>query len=103
VGLPVEGIFSAGHFLLRVQDQQGWLIVDPYDRGRLLTVPEACQLISNILGEALPPDPKHLPTASHKQWLRRVIVNLMHVFDAMQLRHDLQAMQELLTLVEEHG
>jgi regulator of sirC expression with transglutaminase-like and TPR domain len=103
VGLPVEGIFSAGHFLLRVQDQQGWLIVDPYHRGRILTVAEACQLISGIVGEVLQPDPRHLPTASNKQWLRRVIVNLMHVFGAMKLQHDLQAMEELLTLVEEHG
>jgi regulator of sirC expression with transglutaminase-like and TPR domain len=103
VGLPVEGIFSRGHFLLRVQDQQGWLIVDPYHRGRILTVDEACELISGIVGESLQPDPRHLPTASNKQWVRRVIVNLMHVFDAMRLEHDLQAMQELLTLVEEHG
>jgi regulator of sirC expression with transglutaminase-like and TPR domain len=103
VGLPVEGIFSRGHFLVRVQDQQGWLIVDPYHRGRILTVAEACQLISGIVGEPLQPDSRHLPTASHKQWLQRVIVNLMHVFEAMRLEHDLQAMQELLTLVEEHG
>ena len=103
VGLPVQGIFSPGHFLLRVQDQQGWLIVDPYHRGRILTVAEACQLISSIVGETLLPDPRHLPVATNKQWLRRVIVNLMQVFDAMQLEHDLEAMNELLTLVEEHG
>jgi regulator of sirC expression with transglutaminase-like and TPR domain len=103
VGLPVEGIFSRGHFLVRVQDQQGWLIVDPYHRGRILTVAEACQFISGIVGEPLQPDLRHLPPASHKQWLQRVIVNLMHVFEAMQLEHDLKAMQELLTLVDEHG
>ena len=103
VGLPVEGIFSPGHFLLRVRDQQGWLIVDPYHRGRILTVPEACQLISSIVGEVLTPDPRHLPIATNKQWVRRVIVNLVQVFQAMRLEHDLQAMQELLTLVEEHG
>jgi regulator of sirC expression with transglutaminase-like and TPR domain len=103
VGLPVEGIFSPGHFLLRVQDQQGWLIVDPYHRGRILTVAEACQLISGIVGESLTPDPRHLPVATNKQWVRRVIVNLVQVFTAMRLEHDLQAMHELLTLVEEHG
>lgn len=103
VGLPVEGIFSPGHFLLRVKDQQGWLIVDPYHRGRILTVAEACELISSIVGETLLPDPRHLPVASNKQWVRRVIVNLVQLFSAMKLEHDLQAMHELLALVEEQG
>lgn len=103
VGLPVEGVFSRGHFLLRVQDQQGWLIVDPYHRGRVLTVAEACQFISKIIDEPLPPDPRHLPTASNKQWLQRVIINLMQVFHAMRLEHDLKAMHELLLLVEQHA
>lgn len=103
VGLPVEGIFSRGHFLLRVQDQQGWLIVDPYHRGRILTVSEACQFISSIVGEPLDADVRHLPTASNKQWVQRVIVNLMQVFHAMHLEHDLRAMNELLALVEGHS
>lgn len=102
VGLAVEGIYSRGHFLLRVQDEQGWLIVDPYHRGRILTVAEACQLISSIVDEPLDPSERYLPAATNQQWLRRVIVNLVQVFQAMQLKNDLRAMHELLVLVDGH-
>lgn len=103
VEIPVEGIFSRGHFLLRVHDGRGWLIVDPYHHGRVLTVAEACQLISKTVGEPLEADVRHLPTATNKQWLLRVIVNLESVFYAMQLDHDLRAMRELHWLVEQHA
>jgi len=100
VGLPVEGICSPGHFLVRVHDGQGWLIVDPYHAGRVLTVAEACRMISAIAGQPLEPSVRHLPTATNKQWLVRVITNLVNVFQAMQRHHDLRAMQELLALVQ---
>jgi regulator of sirC expression with transglutaminase-like and TPR domain len=103
VGLPVEGIFSRGHFLVRVHDGAGWLIVDPYHGGRVLTVAEACDMISQIVGEPLQADPNHLPTATNKEWLTRVIVNLAHVFQTMQRQHDYRAMEELLQLVQWHS
>ena len=102
VGLPVEGIFAPGHFLLRVQDEQGWLIVDPYHAGRVLTVQDACEMISGILGEPLEASERYLPTATNKQWLRRVIVNLVQLFHATRRHHDLRAMHELLALVDQH-
>lgn len=102
LGMPVEGINSRGHFLLRVQDEQGWLIVDPFHRGRILTVANACQLVASIVGEPLEADDRHLPAATHQQWLQRMIVNLIQVFQAMQLKNDLRAMHELLMLVEGH-
>jgi regulator of sirC expression with transglutaminase-like and TPR domain len=102
VGLQVEGIFSRGHFLVRVHDGRSWMIVDPTHGGRVLTVAEACALISSTIGEQLAADPRHLPPATHKQWLRRVIVNLVHVFQAMHSSHDLLAMRELLSLVDDH-
>jgi regulator of sirC expression with transglutaminase-like and TPR domain len=103
IEIPVEGIGAQGHFLLRVHDGHGWLIVDPYDRGRVLTVAEACQLISRAVGQPLETDIRHLPPATNKQWLLRVIANLANVFHAMQLDHDLRAMHELHSLVEQHA
>jgi regulator of sirC expression with transglutaminase-like and TPR domain len=103
VGLQVEGISARGHFLVRVWDGHGWLIVDPYHLGKVYTVEEACVLIGSLVGETLEPDVRHVPTASNQVWLTRILVNLCHVFQTMSNQHDLHAMRELLTLARQHG
>jgi regulator of sirC expression with transglutaminase-like and TPR domain len=101
LGLIVEGVLSRGHFLVRVWDGRGWLIIDPCRSGRVLTVAEACQLIGSLMGERLESDKRHLPVATHRQWLTRILVNLCHIFQTMRNQHDLRAMHELLLLVHQ--
>lgn len=101
VGLRVEGILSRAYFLVRVWDGRGWLIIDPCRSGRVLTVAEACQMIGTLLEEPLEADEKHLPSATHQQWITRILVNLCYVFQTMRSQHDLRAMHELLHLVHQ--
>lgn len=98
IGLEVEGIFLPGHFLVRVRDGQGWLIVDPFHRGRVLSPQEAWEMIGGSFASH-----DLLPIGSNKQWLIRVITNLVQVFEAMRSEVDLHAMRELLALVQSHG
>lgn len=100
VGLTIEGVNSPGHFLVRVRDSRGWLIVDPFYGGAVLSVPEAFGLMERILGRSLTRAPEFLQTASHTQWVARMLANLQSIFAQGECRDDLTAMTELQALLE---
>ena len=101
LGLKVEGIHSRGHFLIRVHDGFGWMIVDPYHNGRVLNAAEACQFIGQLFNEQVQLDPSQLPIASHEQWITRILVNLAYAFDQLGCPYDCLAMNELLAVTSE--
>ncbi len=101
--LKVEGIGVPGRFLVRVEDEQGWLIVDPYDGGRILHEQEVRTLVVSKFDSSFMLPRTLLPVVTNKQWLMRVIVNLVQVFELMKSQHDIVAMHELLALVENHN
>lgn len=100
LGLQIEGVLARGRFLVRVYDGEGWLFIDPAQKGRVLTVGEACELIGGTLCEGIQPDVRHLPAANHPQWVARILINLVQLFDVMESGHDRRAMNEFLSLLE---
>lgn len=101
VGLNVEGVNSPGHFLVRVQTDEGPAIVDPFFGGALLSREETFRRLERVTGQPVPRDDRYLRTASHPQWIRRIIANLIGVFSADKRRDDLAAMLELRQALEE--
>jgi regulator of sirC expression with transglutaminase-like and TPR domain len=103
VGLRVEGINAPGHFLTRVATPSGWLIVDPYFRGTVLSREEAFLRIETALGRAVPRTQACLAVASNTQWLSRMLANLENGLEADERVDDLAAMNELRQLLEGHA
>ena len=101
VGLRIEGVNAPGHFLARVATDDGWLIVDPFFHGSVLSREEAFRRIEQIMGRPIPHSREYLSTASHVQWLERILVNLENVLEAQHRHDDLAAMNELRRLLEE--
>jgi len=101
VGLHVEGINAPGHFMVRVQTDEGPAIVDPFFGGRLLTREEAFQRLEQVHRRPVPRDATLLGTASHSQWLARILANLITFFRDDRRREDLAAMLELRQALEE--
>lgn len=108
VGLAVQGVNAPGHFLAAVQcpegnssasDSRGWMYVDPFYGGDLLDERQVFQRVAETTGRPLPPSPKWLARASHRQWLARMLANLQAVFASTGREKDLYAMQELQNLV----
>jgi regulator of sirC expression with transglutaminase-like and TPR domain len=95
VGLQIEGINSPAHFLARVWTEEGWLIIDPFYGGQALSTDEAFWRIQKVAGKKLPRDPKFLATATHAQWLSRILGNLQSLFANERRFYDLGAMTEL--------
>jgi len=101
VGLTVEGVNSPWHFLARVRGQRGWMIIDPYFGGAVLSRREAFARLQQVAGKEVPHDDRLLQPATHRQWLARILTNLQVIFDEQNRRDDFAAMTELKDLLEQ--
>ncbi len=100
VGLQIQGVNAPGHFVCRVMTSDGWMIVDPYVGGSVLTSEEAFERMEHVTGRPVPRTPEYLAPATHSQWLSRILVNLQHIFATNECRSDLAAMSELQSLLD---
>ena len=100
-GLVVRGVNAPGHFLARVEGGPDFttMLVDPFAAGRVLSVPEAVAHVREVAGESFPFDADNLPLATHRDWLLRMLRNLIGVFHTRELPADRAAMEELARLV----
>jgi len=94
-GLEVEGINAPGHFLVRVRCNNRWMIVDPFFGGQKLTRDEAYDRLDRVHGRPIPRCEEFLGTATHEQWVARILGNLRQLFATEGRRDDLAAMTEL--------
>jgi regulator of sirC expression with transglutaminase-like and TPR domain len=101
IGLIVRGINAPVHFLAAVEVDHSWMIIDPFDCGRVLTRDEVFDRLDQLAGEPVQRSDALLATASHPQWLGRIIRNLEHIFDRAGRQSDVLAMRELLALVKD--
>ena len=99
VGLSIEGVNAPGHFLAAVDADGRRMLVDPFGAGRVLTRDEAFARIASVSGRTLPPDDDLLRPASPRQWLARMIQNLIHSFSQRDRDRDAAAMIELRSLL----
>jgi regulator of sirC expression with transglutaminase-like and TPR domain len=99
--LRVEGVNAPGHFLVRVLTDDGWMLIDPFFRGGVLTDDEAYERMEKVTGRSVPRVGRYLGKASHSQWLSRMLVNLQHIFAVRDRRQDLVAMSELQFLLDQ--
>jgi regulator of sirC expression with transglutaminase-like and TPR domain len=95
-GLTVVGVNAPGHFLVRVQCDDSWMIVDPFFGGQVLSRDEAFERLDRVAGRRLPRSDEFLATPTHEQWLVRLLGNLRQLFATEGRRDDLSAMTELL-------
>ena len=100
LNVRVEGVNAPGHFVLRVMAHDGWMIVDPFYGGGVLTEEETFVRMEQVTGRPVPRAGNYLSPASHSQWLSRMLVNLQHIFATRDRRYDLAAMSELQSLLD---
>ncbi len=100
VGLAVVGIGAPGHFLVRLEDESGPLLIDPFHKGRVLSVEEAFKVMESTLGTAVPRATELLAPVSHAEWLLRMLRNLESIHRRRAQPRDAAAMNELRQLLE---
>ncbi len=78
-GVPLDGVGFPGHFLLR-HSVHPQLLLDPFERGRLLTTDDCRQILEKLSGGTLPFDPRLLRPSSPRQILVRMLNNLRGIY-----------------------
>jgi len=103
MGLIVEGINTPGHFLAAVRTEEDWMIIDPFQAGRMLTVEEAGRLIENVTGQPQKITWEDLPIANHPLWLARILLNLIGIYERNGEQQNSAAMKEMLQYLTERS
>jgi regulator of sirC expression with transglutaminase-like and TPR domain len=101
LGLKTCGVNAPFHFLVRVRSEKGWLLIDPFERGRLFHRDEAIARIESLAGRNRLREDQYLPPATHREWLRRMLDNLCATLERRGHAWDLLAMQELQQALDE--
>lgn len=99
VGMPVDGVGAPGHFLVRVEDDAGQLLVDPFHGGRVLSGEDAYEVMEGALGAAVPRSPELLGPVGPHEWLARILRNLEAIHTRRAQPRDAAAMGEMRRLV----
>jgi regulator of sirC expression with transglutaminase-like and TPR domain len=77
IGVAAHGVSFPGHFLVRFERQRGGpLVIDPFYRGRALSVDDLGRLLKRAAGSSAKLQVKHLEPATPRQILVRVLQNL---------------------------
>jgi len=80
LGLQMEGIGLPGHFITGARIAGEQVLLDPFNRGAVLTV-EACgQVVRQSLGRAVRLQPEHFTPVDNRQFLTRMLANLKGVY-----------------------
>lgn len=78
LGLCVQGLNTPGHFLVRVRDRHGWLIVDPFCRGRAMTEREAIERLAHATGWNTDSIAAQFRPIEPVDWLYRCLLSLQN-------------------------
>ncbi len=105
-GLAVEGVNFPGHFLVRClpdrddQGDRGSLLVDPFHAGALLTDVECARLLRVNLGDEAVVEPGMLRTASKRDVLLRMLLNLKRAYLRQRSLAQAHGVTELLVALD---
>jgi regulator of sirC expression with transglutaminase-like and TPR domain len=95
LGVKAGGINAPFHFLARIRSEKGWLLVDPFEGGRVYHRHEAIARIDQWAGHQETRRDQYLPPATHREWLGRILDNLIATLNDRGHACDLLAMLEL--------
>ena len=81
IGFPLFGVGMPGHFLLKHYDVEGCeTLIDPFNRGGILTTSECQARLDEIYSGNLPLQPEFLHTVTRRQILTRMLNNLRNIY-----------------------
>jgi regulator of sirC expression with transglutaminase-like and TPR domain len=80
LGLPLAGVGLPGHFLVKYADDEREIIVDPFNRGAILTRDDCAARLRQVYGRPVPLEEHFLAAVTRKQILTRMLTNLKHIY-----------------------
>lgn len=80
IGLSLQGVGFPGHFLVKYVGDHEEIVVDPFNRGEILSQQDLETMLYRLYGGKIVFEPQLLETISKKQILRRMLNNLKIIY-----------------------
>jgi regulator of sirC expression with transglutaminase-like and TPR domain len=90
---PVSGLGLPGHFIIRFDDDEHFVLVDPFREGRTLTIDDCRQILDYYFEGRVPFSPGFLQPVSVRLILARMLNNLRNIYTA---NHDWKRLASVL-------
>jgi regulator of sirC expression with transglutaminase-like and TPR domain len=99
LGLRVGGVGLPGHFIVSVETDTAPMLVDTFAGGRILTSFEAHERLREMFGQEIEWSEEYLQTVTNRQWLTRMLQNLLNTFGGAGRYTDVAAVLEMEMLL----
>ena len=99
LGFRAWGVGMPGHFLVGIESQGCNLLVDAFAGGRVMTPDEAHERLKETFGDDVEWSEGLLRPATNRQWLTRMLQNLLNVFSTQGNYTDVAAVLEMEMLL----
>jgi regulator of sirC expression with transglutaminase-like and TPR domain len=80
LGLEMEGIGLPGHFITGARIAGEHVLLDPFNRGAVLTVETCGQVVNRALGRPVRLTPAHFAPVDNRHFLTRMLANLKGIY-----------------------
>jgi regulator of sirC expression with transglutaminase-like and TPR domain len=80
LGLHMEGVGLPGHFIAGARVGGDHVLLDPFNRGELLTREGCGEVVRRALGRPVRLQEEHFAPVSHRQFLVRMLANLKGIY-----------------------
>ncbi len=80
LGLKLYGVSFPAHFLVKAVDQQGELLIDPFNGGALLTLDEIRARLTQAYGQPVEVSPEMVRAVGGRHILIRMLRNLKNIY-----------------------
>jgi regulator of sirC expression with transglutaminase-like and TPR domain len=80
LGLEMEGIGLPGHFITGARIEGEHVLLDPFNRGAVLTVEACSQVVNRALGRPVRLTSAHFAPVDNRHFLTRMLANLKGIY-----------------------
>jgi regulator of sirC expression with transglutaminase-like and TPR domain len=80
VGMPLHGVGFPGHFLVKYVDSNGEIVIDPFNRGAILTEDDCQGRLDQVYGRRVQFQSGFLAASTKRHILIRILTNLKGIY-----------------------
>lgn len=96
VGLSAYGVGMPGHFLVKVIEKEGEVLVDPFSGGVLLSEADCTRRFQELYGRRFPFRKEFLRASSKREILKRLLYNLKNIYCRENLWGKAMSIQQMI-------
>ena len=94
IGFPIDGVGFPGHFIVKLAGEDEETLIDPFNRGRILSIRDCQELLDRVYGGSVTVHQALLQPMKKKAIISRMLFNLKGIY------YQKEEYQKALSIVE---